>query len=76
LNTKGNPMFPAGYCSIINPYWTYLLNIDGGQTCITCDAMAQKMGLAAGTDNYNGFMNRYQKAIFCKKNSPTIRNLY
>jgi hypothetical protein len=72
LNTKGNPMFPAGYCSIINPYWTYLLSIDGGQTCIDCDAMAQKMGLAPGTDNYNGFMNRYQKAIFCKK---TVRRL-
>lgn len=67
-NAKGNKLFPPGFCSIVNPYWTYLLAIDGGNTCQTCDQVAQKvMGLAPGSTDYNGFMNRYQKAIFCKK---------
>jgi len=30
--------FPKGFCSVANPYWKYLLSLDGGKTCLTSDA--------------------------------------
>jgi len=42
-NTDGKSnFFPAGFCSVVNPFWKYLLALDGGKTCLsTADAGTQ-----------------------------------
>jgi len=36
--------FPAGFCSVVNPYWKYLLALDGGNTCFSAADAANKTG--------------------------------
>ncbi|CAF1388475.1 unnamed protein product [Adineta ricciae] len=62
-NLSGNKLFPAGFCSIVNPYWTYLLALDNGAACLNSNGVANLLGQdpAKFAKKYDG------GAIFCKK---------
>jgi hypothetical protein len=54
-NTDGKAnFFPKGFCSVANPYWTYLLALDGGKTCLTSAAAQQETGLNYLTKTMTG----------------------
>jgi len=55
-------MFPAGYCSLANPYWTYLLSLDGGKSCQTASAVATALGADVTT-----WTTRYNSGILCTR---------
>jgi len=44
-NGKSN-FFPSGFCSVVNPFWKYLLALDGGKTCLSAADAAKQTGLA------------------------------
>ncbi|CAF0723862.1 unnamed protein product [Adineta steineri] len=62
-NLNGNKLFPAGFNSIINPYWSYLLALDNGASCFSSNAVATLLGQDPPrfAQKYNG------GAIFCKR---------
>jgi len=43
-NGKSN-FFPAGFCSVVNPFWKYLLALDGGKTCLTSADASKQTGV-------------------------------
>ncbi|CAF4949646.1 unnamed protein product, partial [Rotaria sp. Silwood1] len=62
-NLNGNKLFPAGFCSIVNPYWTYLLALDNGASCFRSNDVANLLG-----QDPVKFARKYDGgAIFCKR---------
>ena len=61
-NLNGNKLFPTGFCSIIHPYWSYLLAIDNGESCFDSNYVANLTN-----QNNAKFKEKYSKAIFCKR---------
>jgi len=44
-NGKSN-FFPAGFCSVVNPFWKYLLALDGGKTCLSSADASKETGVS------------------------------
>ncbi|CAF1148840.1 unnamed protein product [Rotaria sordida] len=62
-NFNGNKLFPAGFCSIVNPYWSYLLALDNGASCFNSNDIARLLNQDPGK-----FAQKYDGgAIFCKR---------
>ncbi|CAF4040020.1 unnamed protein product [Adineta steineri] len=62
-NLKGNKLFPAGFNSIVNPYWSYLLALDNGTSCFSSNDVATLLG-----QDSSSFAKKYNGgAIFCKR---------
>eukprot|EP01097_Dermamoeba_algensis_P002778 TRINITY_DN2100_c0_g1_i1.p1 TRINITY_DN2100_c0_g1~~TRINITY_DN2100_c0_g1_i1.p1 ORF type:complete len:1249 (-),score=295.24 TRINITY_DN2100_c0_g1_i1:103-3849(-) len=62
---EANPngvIFPVGYCSLINPFWTYLLALDNGQTCHTAETAANNL-----RQDSRSYATKYAGGILCKK---------
>jgi len=52
--------FPPGYCSLVNPYWKYLLALDNGQTCLTSAEVSTQTGIT--------YLDKiYASGILCKR---------
>ncbi|CAF1388780.1 unnamed protein product [Rotaria magnacalcarata] len=62
-NLNGNKLFPVGFCSIVNPYWSYLLALDNGASCLSANDVANILSqdTVKFTKKYDG------GAIFCKR---------
>jgi hypothetical protein len=60
-NIAGN-FFPSGYNSLANPYWTYLLALDGGKSCFQSSDAEKADGVTAGL-----YSTRYSSGILCKR---------
>jgi len=64
----GNPdglVFPAGYCSLANPFWSYLLALDGSDVCRTAEQVGHGMNLTG--DQLASHVVRYGRGILCKQ---------
>lgn len=53
-------MFPKGYCSVANPFWSFLTALDSGRTCQNASAAATLLGESGA------FINRWSSGILCK----------
>ncbi|CAF1453777.1 unnamed protein product [Adineta steineri] len=62
-NLNGNKLFPAGFNSIVNPFWSYLSALDNGTSCFSSNDVATLLG-----QDSSSFAKKYNGgAIFCKR---------